>query len=262
MSVIVEKPKVLQLTDNWVDIQHTNLHYYHPLKSEEFNKILKAFGRGSFFVIRGFKIAIFKDTVDGYESCIARLTPGMLVQDFTVIDYIQQLKQDKKYIYVKLFDTRDTLLPGNIFKLGSRYYHGTIGDGIRRMATYSTIECLNINSSKINNFRTFYRITLGPNYTSNTIDLENIIIDDFRFPPINKEFTDERDPWEPNAEGFIKVNPDDEDPTSSTGTITNPTTDIVSDPTYMDTTSEDDMDYINLVSRSNSIMWSMVFGGY
>ena len=255
MSYIVDKPKVLQLTDNWYDIQHTNIHFFHALKSEEVNKLLKSFGRGSFFVVRGFKLAIFKDTVDGVEACIARLTPGILVQDFTVIDFVQQLKQAKKYIYVKLFDLHDSVMPGNIFKLGSRYFHGTLGDGIRRTSTYSTIESIPINSRNQSNFRTFYRITLGENYQANTIDLDNIIIDDFRFPPINKEVTDEIDPWEPNAEDIIKVNPDDIIP----GTITSPT-DEITDSMYKENTIEDDMDYINLVSRSNSMTWSIVFG--
>ena len=263
MSLIVEKPKVLQLTDDWYDIQYTNLHYYHTMKSEEFNKLLKAFGRGSFFIIRGFKLAIFKDTVDGVDSCIARLTPGALVQDFTIIDFVQQLKESKKYIYVKLFDIHDDLLPGKIFKLGSRYFHGTIGDGIRRTATYSTIESISINARNQNNFRTFYRITLGPNYTRNTIDLNNIVVDDFRFPPINKETTDEIDPWEPSADNVIKVNPDDVDNTnnssSSSSTITNSTNNIT-DISYKDSISEDDVDYVNLLSRSNSMTWSLVFG--
>ena len=258
MSLIVEKPKILQMTEEWYDIQYTNLHYYHSLKSEEFNKILKAFGKGSFFVVRGFKLAIFKDTIDGVESCIARLTPGLLVQDFTVIDFVQRLKEDKKYIYVKLFDIHDDLLPGKIFKLGSRYYHGTLGDGIRRTATYSTIESISINAKNQNNFRTFYRITLGPNYTPNTIDLENVTVDDFRFPPFNKEVTDEKDPWDPSADDVIKVNPDDPDPTPSSGSSTTPTT-PTTDNNYIDSISEDDVDYVDLLSRSNSINWSLVF---
>ena len=125
-----------------------------------------------------------------------------------------------------------------------------------------TNEIIFDNQIITNNFRTFYRITLGPNYTKNTIDLNNIVVDDFRFPPINKETTDEIDPWEPSADNVIKVNPDDVDNTnssSSSSTITNSTNDIT-DISYKDSISEDDVDYVNLLSRSNSMTWSLVFG--
>lgn len=259
MANIIEAPEILQLTTNWSDIQYTNLHYYHPIKSDEVNKLLKAFGRGSFFVVRGFKIAIFKDIVDGVEACIARLTPGILVHDFTIIDYIQRLKEEKKFIYVKLFDETDDPSPGKIFKLGSRYYHGTLGDGIRSAATYDVLESINIHERYQYNFRTLYRITLGKNYGSNgsIIDLDNIIIDDLRFPPTNVEVSDEVDPYLPNAEDVIKMNPDDNsvqptDPISDT-------TDEVSDSKTVESGAITDVDYIDLLSRSNSLMWSIVF---
>lgn len=266
MAKIVNAPQILQLTEDWSEIQYTNLHYYHPLKSEEVNKMLKAIGKGSFFVVRGFKLALFKTVIDGIETCVARLTPGILVQDFTVIDFIQKLKEDKRYIYVKLFDEEDDPSPGKIFKLGSLYYHGTIGDGIRRRATYSQLKSINIHTKNQTNFRTLYRITLNSNYGSSgeTIDLDNIVVDDFRFPPIHIDPTDPEDPYYPNAENSIKVNPDDiSDDTSqtddgSTTTITD-TTDELSDSVVNDSSSEDDIDYMDCISRSNSIMWSLVF---
>jgi len=75
MAKIINAPQILQITEDWSEIQYTNLHYYHPLKSEEVNKMLKAMGKGSFFVVRGFKLAIFKTIIDNIETCVARLTP-------------------------------------------------------------------------------------------------------------------------------------------------------------------------------------------
>ena len=230
-------PQNLELTTDWYQIQQTNLHYYHPHISQEANKLLKTFGKGSFFIVSGFKLALFKAIVNGKQSCIARLTPGIYVQDFTVIDYTYPLRKLNKFIYVKLFDEDDQPLPKQIYKLGSRYYHGILGDGINAVPTYSIIQSLKHTADRTN-FRTFYSLRLTDEYGSDgqIIDIPNIEIEDFRFPPNDTDPTDDPDPWDPNFHPDDPNNPEDDEP-------------------------EDD-DYTTLIARSQAILWSMVVDGY
>ena len=140
-----------------------------------------------------------------------------------------KLKNRDKYIYVPLFSEDDQPLPKQIYYLGSRYYHGILGDGINAMPTYSILQCLKYGADKTN-FRTFYKLILGDEYGSDgqVIDIPNIIIEDWRFPPNDEEPTDPPDPWKPPF-------PEDED--------------------------EED-DYTTLVARSQAIMWSFVNSPY
>lgn len=226
-------PQNLELTSNWYDIQHTNLHYYHPHISQEANKLLKSFGKGSYFVIAGYKLALFNAIVNSKQTCIARLTPGIHVQDFTVIDFTYPMRKLNKFIYIELFNEDDQPVPKQVYYLGSRYYHGIIGDGINAQPTYSIIQTLKFGADKTN-FRTFYRLTLDDEYGSNgqIIDIPHIIIEDFRFPPNDTEPTDPLDPWKPPFIPSDPNNPEDDE-------------------------NSDEDDYTTLIARSQSIMWSM-----
>ena len=244
MADIIQAPSSVALTEAWHEIQKTNLYMYQRVDSHETNQLLKALGRGSYFVVKGFKLALFKTTINGLQTCVARLTPGILVQDFTVIDFIQPLKELKQYIYVKVFDENDEPHAGQIFKIGSRYYHGTIGDGIQARPTYSTISAINLKTGNTNNFKTLYRLTLTSSYNSsnnNIIDLNNIIVDDFRFNisssgMTNSDPTDEKDDYFPSADQII-------------------------DDTTIDKAEElDEESFENLQTRSSSLMWSIVMG--
>ena len=187
-------------------------------------------GRGSYFVITGFKLGLFKSVINGKEACIAQLTRGQYVQDFTVIDYLYPLRQrNQKYIYMKLFDEDDLPKSKQIYYLGSRYYHGIIGDGINAMPTYSKFEVLKSNQDK-DNFRTFYKFVLTDDYGSEgeIIDIPNINVEDFRFPPNDFEPSDHPDPWAPDRDN--------------------------------DETEEDD--YTTLIARSQALLWSFVNSGY
>ena len=75
--IAIKPPDNFTLTSNWHDIQFTNLHQYHAHVSQEYNKLLKAHGRGSFFIIKGFKVGLFKSIINGKETCVARLTQGI-----------------------------------------------------------------------------------------------------------------------------------------------------------------------------------------
>lgn len=234
MVNIIEAPNVFDVTNNWTDIQHTTLHQNQAINSNETNKLLKSFGMGSFFITKGFNLSLFTAKVDNVMSCIARLTPGIYVQDWTVIDYVQILKPLKQYIYVKVFDLNDYPMPGRIFRLGSRYYHGLIGDGIDSRPTYSKFESISENGDNVD-FKTFYRFTLSSSYPiqSDTIDLTKINIDDLRFYPNNVDSLDIVDPWDPD------ISYDDESEEKS-----------------------NTFNYNEAYSRTQSLMWSIVNSTY
>ena len=205
----IQAPKNILLTSDWHAIQYTHLHQYHPNISQEYNKSLKAFGRGSHFVISGFILGVFSGVVNGKFTCIARLTPGILVHDWTIIDFVQPLKTFKRNIYIKIFDEDDEPRPKQVYKLGSRYYHGMYGDGIDAIPTYAILQCLRDTEDRTN-FRTMYSFTLNDDYGKNgdIIDIPNIEVEDFRFPPNDTDPTDPIDPWKPDIPPF----PDDPDP--------------------------------------------------
>lgn len=234
----INPPTSFTLTNNWHDIQFTNLHQYHAHVSQEYNKLLKAHGRGSFFIIKGFKLGLFKATINGKETLVARLTPGIYVHDWTIIDYVQPMRKSRLFIYIKVFDEDDHPAPRQVYKIGSFYYHGIYGDGINACPTYSIIKSIK-GSDDHTNFRTFYRLTLGDDYGQNgKIDIPNINVDDFTTPPNDKDPTDPEDPWNPIP------NPDDP---------TNPQ-DPEDDP--------DAMDYVTIIARSTSLLWAMVVDGH
>lgn len=248
----VRAPDVLELTNNWHEIQYTNLHQYHPHSSQEYNKLLKSMARGSYFVVNGFRLGLFSAIVDGgYEACIARLTPGILVHDWTVIDFVQPMKSFRKYIYIKLFDERDRPAPKLVYKLGSRYYHGMYGDGIDAIPTYDILQCIPSTDDRTN-FRTMYSLSLNDLYgqDGSVIDIENIEVEDFRYPPNDVDPTDPIDPWYPSADKYILLNPDPQNDPDS--------------PVSGEEEEEepDDYDYTTLIARSQSLMWSMVVDGY
>lgn len=228
----VTAPDNFEITDNWHAIQFTTLHRGQPNISYEFNKMLKSFGRGSSFVVSGFNLGLFEATVNGKKSCIARITPGILVQDFTVIDFVQAAKENKKYIYVKVFDEDYKPLPGQVFKVGSRYKHGTMGDGIDARPSFSTIISLYETEDRAN-FKTLYSLSLNSNYGSGNkkIDIDNIDVEDFRFPPADRDPTDPTDNWSANITPVINYENNSE---------------ILRDD-----------DYENIIARSRSIMWSL-----
>ena len=232
MAKIIEAPTSVALTEAWHEVQKTNIYMFQKIDSYETNQLLKALGKGSYFVVRGFNLALFKIQINNIWTCVARLTPGILVQDFTVIDYLQPMKELGQYIYVKVFDEHDAPSANTEYKIGSRYYHGTYGDGINARPTYSTISAINYTKNENQtNFKTFYRITLDPNYpTDHSVDLDHLIIQDFRFhvsPKTNSDPTDDPDKYS----GIF-----DED--------------------------ENADDINQFQSRSNSLLWALVFGGY
>lgn len=232
-------PDSFQLTNNWYSIQYTNLHQHHANVSQEYNKLLKAHGRGSFFIIKGFKLGLFKATLNGIETCIAKLTPGIYVHDWTIIDYVQPLKKSGLPIYIKVFDETDLPGPKHIYKIGSRYYHGVYGDGINAVPTYSILQSIR-GVDDHTNFRTFYRLSLTDLYGSNgdKIDIDNINVDDFRFPPNDKDPSDPDDPWDPHSPN------DNGNGGGSGGNAT------------------EDLDYTTLVARSQAITWSIVMDNH
>ena len=199
MTNIIDAPNVFSITNNWYDIQYTTLHQNVAINSNETNKLLKSFGMGSFFIIKGFNISLFSTKINNVASCVARLTPGIYVHDWTIIDYVQKLKPLKEYIYVKVFDLSNDPMPQKTFRIGSRYYHGLIGDGIDSQPTYSKIECIDKNGDNID-FRTFFKITCSDSYPihSNIIHLDKLIIEDLRFYPNNVDELDLVDPWNPD----------------------------------------------------------------
>ena len=207
----VQAPKSLVLTTDWHAIQYTHLHQYHANISQEYNKELKALGRGSHFVVSGFKVGLFSAVCNGKFACIARLTPGILVHDWTIIDYVQPMKTFKRYIYVMLFDEDDDPRPNQVYKLGTRYYHGMYGDGIDAVPTYSIIQALHESEDRTN-FRTLYSFTLNSDYgkNGNIIDIPNIDFEDFRFPPNDTDPSDPKDPWYPSADDVIQLDPEPE----------------------------------------------------
>lgn len=238
MANIIDAPNIFDITDNWYDIQYTTLHQNQAINSNETNKLLKSFGMGSFFVIKGFKLSLFTVKINNVMSCVARLTPGIYVQDWTIIDYVQKLKPLKEYIYVKVFDLSDFPTPGRIFRVGSRYFHGLIGDGIDSRPTYSKIESINENGD-INDFRTFYRISCSSNYplNSNTIDLSKVIIEDLRFYPNNHDDMDQTDPYDPDID--YDSNPEDDN--------------------ARDVNS---INYSEASARTHALMWSIINSTY
>lgn len=225
MAIAIPEPSNYQLTTNWWDIQKTNIHQFQVDISLEHDKLLKAHGRGSFFVIFGYKLGLFKVVINGKWTLMAQLTPGMHVHDFTVIDYKEILGAQAKKIYIKCFDEDDNPTPHKVYKIGSWYYHGTIGDGIDARPTYSILKCVKATDD-LTNFRTFYRLTLSTAYGANgdAIDIPEINVDDFRFPPKDGDPTDPVDPWEPADSG------------------------------------EDEIDYYTSIARSQAIKWAYVLG--
>lgn len=231
----ITAPESFELTTNWHAIQYTNIRYNQPNVSQEYNRILKAFGRGSSFVVNGFKLGLFKATLNDEECLIARITPGILIQDWTVIDFVQHAKQYKDFLYVKVFGAKDKPLPKQAYKIGCRYYHGIYGDGLEAMPTYGILESLYETKDRAN-FKTLYSLYLNSGYGSNgeTIDIEHIDVDDFRFPPLDRDPTDPIDPWYPTADNEINR---EHDP-------------------YI----EPEDDYPTQTARSQAIMWSLIMG--
>jgi hypothetical protein len=189
MALAIPIPDYYSMTTNWWEIQEDNLNMFSKDSSKDTNKLLKALGKGSFFVVYGFQLGLFVDIVDGKKTLMAELRPGIYVHDFTVIDYASILRPLEQNIYIKVFDEDDMPAPTQIYRIGSKYYHGIVGDGIEARPTYSTLVALSgtpsttSSSSKFDHFRTFHRLTLNEYYGSNgdVIDLDNIDTEDERY---------------------------------------------------------------------------------
>ena len=139
--------------------------------SSEANKLLRAFGIGRDFICSGFEMSL--ELVESTTYAVyAVLTPGIYVQDTTVIDFQDSTSNN---INLKLYSASNLPGPGTVIYVGSQYYHGTVGDGIDAVPTYATL--LKTQSlTSYANFTPFYKITILSGFDG-IKDLTNIQIE-------------------------------------------------------------------------------------
>ena len=181
-------------TSDFENMQTTSLYQHNALKSNEINRLIENIGVGKNYIASNFDISfIVSDPVSGDNTTpilYAVLTPGIIVQDYTVINFqdeynkINSLNPYDKTINVELLrnDVASSTSSGYSVFIGCSYYHGTYGDAINSSPTYASIIKLrwidSTNKFGLNNkhFIPYYKITFNEGYRGIN-DTTNIIVE-------------------------------------------------------------------------------------
>lgn len=164
---------IIKETVDFESIQTTSVYQHNSLSSTDVNKLVTSLGVGKNFISCNFDLTL--QLVSGYaDTMYAVLTPGVCVQDYTVINFQDSMEADD-LIYIKLYTA--TNLPGantSIF-IGPQYYHGTYGDGINAKPTYAKI--LKSTSLTVTpHFVPWYKLSFLSGFSS-VDDTSNILIE-------------------------------------------------------------------------------------
>ena len=140
---------IISNTTNFEDIQTTSLYEHNSLKSNEINRLVEAVGVGKNYIASNFDLSfstgIYTQNNVEISALYAILTPGIIVQDYTVINFqdhfssVVSASQFDKTINIELFN--ENTIPGSNFSrfIGCSYHHGTYGDAINAAPTYASI---------------------------------------------------------------------------------------------------------------------------
>lgn len=177
-------------TESYLEsMQTTSLYEHNSLKSNEINRLVESIGVGKNYIASNFDLS-FVVSNDASPILYAVLTPGIVVQDYTVINFqdkFNALKTTKTYektINIEIERSNVTYHNYSTF-IGCDYHHGTFGDGINAKATYATIRNLQWlgTSNKFGDnykyFVPFYKLTFASGHNgvndSSSIDVERVI---------------------------------------------------------------------------------------
>ena len=170
-------------TTNWADIQLNSINMHAEVHSRVHNKLLQAFGAGANWVVKGFDLSIYADTVSGVNALCAQITPGVAVHDTTVIDFESGMAGKATHIYVKVFDINTAQPAQKTWYLGVRYNHGLVGSGITARPSVATLEAVPYGGD-LTCFNAYYTLLLAPDYPTGTITPSKIKIIDHRYDTI------------------------------------------------------------------------------
>lgn len=161
-------------TISFESIQSTAVYQHDAVKSDEVNKLIRSLGVGSNFLSSNFDMTLTLETFGAISNLYAQLTPGIFVQDNTVINFEDHMPKTDN-INIKLWSTSTAPGAGAIYYIGSQYYHGTYGDGINAKPTYATI----IKTQSLTSFEhfvPFYKIKVLDGYSGVT-DITNLQVE-------------------------------------------------------------------------------------
>ena len=164
------------VTVNFQSIQTTTIYQHNSLKTEEANKLTQMVGVGREYIAGGFELDL-QYYIDGiHNTMYAKLTKGIFVQDDTIINFYNSMEADE--IVLRVYNAGNVPAAGDFIYIGSQYYHGTIGDGINAIPTYSTI-LVTRSLTSYDNFLPFYKLIFLPAYNgindTTNIRIERVI---------------------------------------------------------------------------------------
>ena len=176
------------VTTNWPDIQANSINMHAEVHSRVHNKLLNAFGAGSNWVVKGFDLTLYADTVSGVNSLCASISPGVAVHDITVIDFetgMASTTPKTSAILLKVFDTSTPQPANKTWYAGVRYGHGLVGSGLSATPSVATMEVVPSGGNMVN-FSVYYTLILDADYIPSThgIDPTKIKVIDHRYDHI------------------------------------------------------------------------------
>lgn len=183
---------VINTTSDFENRQTTYLYQHNSLKSNEINRLVESIGIGKNYIASNFDInfAVSEAIENRNESLFVTLTPGIIVQDYTVINFqdyynnVNSINPYDKFINIFICTIDDMVSSGDSLFIGCSYYHGTYGDAINASPTYATIMALKWNSGNgfgldYPHFVPFYKLSFLESYGGisdfNNIKVERVI---------------------------------------------------------------------------------------
>lgn len=156
-------------TTNFENLQRTSVYQHEQIKSDSVNQLLKSVCSYPVFISSRMEIEVVKDATT--NTFYASITPGIYVQDNTLINF-QNIMKEKDRILVQL----NLPVKNSSVFIGSSYHHGTISEGINSRPTYATISKCNKTELGVmdQDFVPLYKIT-WLDYEGKNVKIERLV---------------------------------------------------------------------------------------